>query len=162
MSSGTTSNHAPPGSKSESVVTVLSISPTDADHVFLQHAFSRLNWQVHGVRSRREALTWLRRQPVSVVLCEESLPDCDWKAILRELTAFEDPPVLIVTSRLADDALWAEVLNLGAYDLLVKPFDLTEVFRVVSQAWRHWMNNWERARVRLSATRMPNASAAPA
>jgi DNA-binding response OmpR family regulator len=36
------------------------------------------------------------------------------------------------------------VLNLGAYDLLMKPFDLTEVFRVVSLAWRHWKNDCER------------------
>jgi DNA-binding response OmpR family regulator len=49
-----------------------------------------------------------------------------------------------VTSRVADDSLWAEVLNLGAYDLLMKPFDLTEVFRVVSLAWRHWKNDCER------------------
>ena len=26
------------------------------------------------------------------------------------------PPMLIVTSRLADDALWSEVINLGAYN----------------------------------------------
>ena len=162
MSSGTASNHAPPGNPAENVVTVLSISPTEADHVFLQHAFSRFNWKLHGVRSRREAMAWLRRKPSPVVLCEESLPDCDWKAILRELASLEDPPVLIVTSRLADDALWAEVLNLGAYDLLMKPFDLTEVFRVVGQACRQWKSNWERARLHLSSSRMPKTSAAPA
>jgi CheY-like chemotaxis protein len=38
-----------------------------------------------------------------------------------------DPPMLIVTSRLADDYLWAEALNLGAYDVLAKPFDASEV-----------------------------------
>jgi DNA-binding response OmpR family regulator len=44
------------------------------------------------------------------------------------------PPYLIITSRLADDYMWAEVLNLGAYDLLVKPFDPMEVYRVVGFA----------------------------
>lgn len=146
MSTGTTSNHALPERSPENSVTVLSISPIEADHFFLRNVFSHSNWRVHGVRSLREALTWLRRQPSSVVLCEERLPDSGWKEVLRELGSLEDPPVLIVTSRLADDALWAEVLNLGAYDLLMKPFDLTEVFRVVSLAWRHWKNDWERAR----------------
>ena len=49
-----------------------------------------------------------------------------------------DPPVLIVTSRLADEYLWAEALNLGAYDVLVKPFDASEAVRVLDSAWRHW------------------------
>jgi len=38
-----------------------------------------------------------------------------------------------VTSRLADERLWAEALNLGAYDVLAKPFDSTEAMRVVVQ-----------------------------
>ena len=38
-------------------------------------------------------------------------------------------------SRLADEALWAEVLNLGGYDLLASPFDPIEVDRVVTLAW---------------------------
>jgi DNA-binding response OmpR family regulator len=146
MSSGTTWNHPLPEWSSENSFTVLSISPIEADHVFLRNAFSHSKWRVHGVRSRREALAWLRRQPSPVVLCEETLPDSGWREVLNEIASLQDPPVLIVTSRLADDALWAEVLNLGAYDLLMKPFDLTEVFRVVGLAWRHWKNNWERVR----------------
>jgi DNA-binding NtrC family response regulator len=43
-----------------------------------------------------------------------------------------------VTSRAADERLWAEALNLGAYDVLAKPFDPTEVCRIVSLAWMHW------------------------
>jgi FixJ family two-component response regulator len=43
--------------------------------------------------------------------------------------------MLIVTSRLADEHLWAEALNLGAYDVLAKPFDQEEVIRVLSSAW---------------------------
>ena len=49
-----------------------------------------------------------------------------------------DSPSLIVTSRLADERLWAEALNLGAYDVLAKPFDSTEAMRVVGAAWRAW------------------------
>jgi DNA-binding response OmpR family regulator len=35
---------------------------------------------------------------------------------------------------LADEALWAEVLNLGGYDVLTKPFDPKEVHHAVSMA----------------------------
>jgi DNA-binding response OmpR family regulator len=49
-----------------------------------------------------------------------------------------DPPLLIVTSRLADDRLWTEALNLGAYDVIAKPFDRKEVDRVLNLAWARW------------------------
>jgi DNA-binding response OmpR family regulator len=37
---------------------------------------------------------------------------------------------------LADEYLWAEVLNLGGYDLLAKPFRDPEVKRVLAAALR--------------------------
>jgi len=56
------------------------------------------------------------------------------------MLSLPDPPFLVVTSRLADDRLWAEALNLGAYDVLAKPFDKTEVNRIVRSAWLRWTN----------------------
>ena len=47
-------------------------------------------------------------------------------------------PNVIVTAAISDEALWAEVLNLGGYDVLAQPFDSIEVSRVVSSAWRRW------------------------
>ena len=48
---------------------------------------------------------------------------------------------LVVTARLADDQLWAQALNLGAYDVLAKPFDEQEVIRTLSLAWIHWAHS---------------------
>jgi len=45
-------------------------------------------------------------------------------------------PALIVTSNAGDEALWAEVLNLGGYDVLAQPFDQNEVARVIASAGR--------------------------
>ena len=43
-------------------------------------------------------------------------------------------PNLVVTSRLADDRLWAEVLNLGGWDVLSTPFEAAELIRVLFAA----------------------------
>ena len=51
---------------------------------------------------------------------------------------FRALPLLIVTSRLADAYLGAEVLNLGGYDVLAKPFKSAEFIQVMSMAWRRW------------------------
>ena len=67
---------------------------------------------------------------------------------MENILVLPDPPVLIVTSRLADEYLWAEALNLGAYDVLAKPFDASEVIRVLYSAWRHWTDLRDRNPVR--------------
>ena len=66
-----------------------------------------------------------------------------WRDVLLETQGLVPSPQLIVTERSADGALWAEVLNLGGYDLLSTPFDAEEVLRVVAMALRPfpvWVN----------------------
>jgi hypothetical protein len=46
----------------------------------------------------------------------------------------DNPPRFIVADRLADNRLWSEVLNLGGWDLIAKPFDAKEVLHIVTVA----------------------------
>jgi DNA-binding response OmpR family regulator len=87
-------------------------------------------------RDCRDAAERLSRTAISVVICDTDLPDGDWKDVLQQVQQARSTPVLIVTSRVADHSLWAEVLNLGGYDVLAQPFDREEVTRVVTSAVR--------------------------
>ena len=80
----------------------------------------------------------LAAEPVQVVIAESRLPDGDWKNVLLELDRLPSPPNLIVASRTADDRLWAEVLNIGGYDVLAQPFEAEELRRVVAAAGRQF------------------------
>jgi FixJ family two-component response regulator len=73
-----------------------------------------------------------------VVITERDLPPYSWKDLLEQLALMTNPPRLIVASNNADAQLWGEVLNLGAYDVLPKPFQSAELFPSVSSAWRAW------------------------
>ena len=42
------------------------------------------------------------------------------------------------TPRLAEGHLWVETLNLGACDVLAKPFDAAELEPVLNSAWLDW------------------------
>jgi DNA-binding NtrC family response regulator len=81
-----------------------------------------------------QAVTRLAAARVAVVICETSLPDGTWKDLLEYLHRVNASSVLVVTSEVADESLWAEVLNLGGYDVLAQPFDSEEVTRVVRSA----------------------------
>jgi DNA-binding NtrC family response regulator len=81
----------------------------------------------------------LRSTSFGVVICCGRFEDAHgWKDLLNEIQEMPNPPQLIVADRLADEALWAEVLNFGCYDLLMTPFEAEEVLRVVPMAWSFW------------------------
>lgn len=120
------------------VVTVLLISADAGDHVLMRHVFDHSNWVLYQCRSVEEGLEFLRKQTFAVVIVEERLTGGDWKDALRAFDATARPPKLIVTSYGADSALWAEVINLGGYDVLAKPWNDRELYLAVSQAWLAW------------------------
>ena len=85
----------------------------------------------------RQALERLGHIPVAVVLCDSDLPDGSWLDLFDSVASADDPPLLIVTSRMADERLWAEVLNLGGFDVIAKPFAEKEVLHVLETARMH-------------------------
>jgi hypothetical protein len=66
-----------------------------------------------------------------------------------------------VFSRLADESLWARVLNLGGFDVLMTPFEAEEVLRVTFAAWSHWKCDFG-ARTAKEATRTGRPAAVKA
>ena len=64
------------------------------------------------------------------------MPPGTWKDLFTAMMQLPRAPLLIVASRLADERLWAEVLNLGGHDVLCKPFQTKEVLWVLRSAWQ--------------------------
>ena len=81
------------------------------------------------------AVDRLNQGGIAIVLWDCDLPDGTWLDFLTLIAESPDAPLLIVASRLADERLWAEVLNLGGFDVLAKPFESREVEHVVKTAW---------------------------
>ena len=118
---------------------VLSVSPNDEDCASLEHIF-KSGWTVIASATVASALSVLREIPIPIVICDCDISSGTWREMLDHIALLPDPPLLIVTSRVADERLWAEALNLGAWDVLAKPFDADEVIRVVSIACQHWQD----------------------
>jgi DNA-binding response OmpR family regulator len=129
------------------VVNVLLISPFDEDHQHVRDILKHSNWQQHGARTQKEAFDYLRENVAPVAICESELPDGTWRDVLSNFSQMQCPPLLVVTSRMADDQLWSEVLNLGGYNVLAKPLNTKEVFHVAGTAWMAWKRRWEGPRL---------------
>jgi DNA-binding NtrC family response regulator len=133
---------------------LLAVSPHSKDHLALKQTFRATNWALREARTYREALMILCQDRMPVVICECSLPDGNWEDVLGQTADLPDAPRLIVTSPEPDARLWAEVLNMGGYDVLATPFDQNEVIRVVSGAWRSWESEWSRVKQRWGKTKV--------
>ena len=119
-------------------IPVLSLSPVENDHTTLEQLLPEPQWRVYRADTVMSALPMLRTlRPIPVVVCELDLLPGSWQDLLADTASLPEPPPIIVASRLADDYLWAEALNLGAYDVLAKPFDVDELTRSLSLAWLH-------------------------
>ena len=119
-------------------ISALLVGEYEGDRQLLQGVFREAGWRLLEVRDRQQALRCLEHEPVQVVISEKEGPRWHWKRVLSDLRQLVPTPQLIVTSRTADDSLWAEVLNIGGFDVLPQPFDRDEVHRVVAAARRHF------------------------
>jgi DNA-binding NtrC family response regulator len=121
---------------SRPAVTALLLGSFDSDRSLLRDVFRRYGWELMEASGLREGLTCVRDKSVQVVIASAEQARWTWQSLLERLRALPRSPQLIVTSRNADELLWAEVLNVGGYDVLAQPLDSDEVARVVASACR--------------------------
>jgi DNA-binding NtrC family response regulator len=117
--------------------TLLAVSANEDDLRSLRDILDDSQWIVRSAQSCTEARRWMEREKLAVVACQRTLPDGSWRDLYNLTTSLADPPPVVVVSRHADEKLWAEVLNLGGYDVLASPFEKDEVARVMEMASRH-------------------------
>ncbi len=116
-------------------ITLLTVGSTLEDRQSIESILNSNGWTIQGAKTFREATQLLQSKP-SLILCEKDLPDCTWKDIFRVAQKLDYSAPFVVVSRIADQRLWAEVLNLGGFDMLLKPFEPDEVERVMNMAYR--------------------------
>jgi two-component system KDP operon response regulator KdpE len=97
-----------------------------------------LQWreiEVLGASTGNEALDVVEREHPDIVLLDIGLPDIDGFEVLRQIRAFSDVPVLMLTAR--DDAMdKVKGLELGADDYVTKPFNHLELMARVRAVLR--------------------------
>jgi DNA-binding response OmpR family regulator len=128
----------------EQPCTALAVNLAQEDIISLAGILRGSCWRLREAQTCQEALCFARNGSVPVVLCEPHMSDGNWNTLMGELREVAKPPAVVVVSRLADERFWVEVLNLGGYDVLVTPFDRSEVFRVLFLAWTAFERKAER------------------
>ena len=116
---------------------ILAVGLGEAERISLRSTLMAHELEVQTAAGCLSAFQQLRHRRFAAVVCESTLVDGDWRTVLAHLDLCEPQPRLIVASRLADACLWAEVLNLGGFDVLSTPFQHEDLARTVLHAVLH-------------------------
>jgi hypothetical protein len=109
---------------------VLLVSPHEEDFLSLGEILQNSATVLRLATNLGEARRAIDAAPPAAVIGDSR----DWKDLLQLIQGMPSPPPLIVADRFANERLWGEVLNLGGYDLLTKPFAREEVLHVLKLA----------------------------
>jgi DNA-binding response OmpR family regulator len=121
--------------ESDAPIEILSISAVRDDHKVFRELLEDMACRIGVADTCHSAYRRLNQNRVSIIICARDLPDGTWRNVLNFLGRSSYKPLLIVTSKLVDESFWAEVLNLGGFDVIAKPFLPREVRHVVKTAF---------------------------
>lgn len=116
--------------------TVLLVAGESGERSRLQAMLQEANCRVLLCARGRDAMELV--EFASVVIFEAPLPDCRWQEILHAMQSMDRPPAVIVTSSQAAGTLWAEAVNLGAFDVITQPIRADEALHAVRGAHRQF------------------------
>lgn len=102
----------------------------------LSRIFSNNGWAVWEGAGRSDAAQCLSLNPSALIVTDRELPDGTWQDILALAHAVAPETRVLVTDPHADEALWADVLYSGGFDVLAQPLDEDEILRVSASAVR--------------------------
>ena len=120
-------------------VSILTVLCDPEERTSFLSQLCRHKWDIQSATSFEKALAYLRASTVGVVVAQyQPSGRLSWRSLLDELHRSTPAPRLIVTDQLADKAMWAEVMNSGADDLLTQPYSRDDIFRVLARAWCSW------------------------
>jgi len=109
----------------------------------------KVQHELHVASDGEEAMAFLRRQESfrqaprpDLILLDLNLPRKDGREVLAEIKADPDLmaiPVIILTSSQAEEDI-LKSYNLYANGYIVKPVDLDQFFKVITQIKEFWMS----------------------
>lgn len=107
--------------------TILVVDDEPKLRTVLQEFFQLHGFTVTTAASGEEAIEELERSKPSVILLDIKMPGMDGLVTLKKIKALRPDPVVIMMTGLEEEGLLAQAVALGAYDYLVKPFDLSYI-----------------------------------
>jgi two-component system, NtrC family, response regulator AtoC len=100
---------------------------------FLAKALSQEGYQTISCPTGREALEMVREREVDLILLDNKLPDLNGIDILKEIKRDRPKVSVIIMTAFGTTGTAIEAMRLGAFDYVLKPFELNEISELVAK-----------------------------
>lgn len=94
-------------------------------------------FQVRTAETGEAGLDVLRHEDIHVVLLDIRLPGIDGMEVLRRIKTLDENVDVIMITAVKNVRVAVDAIKLGAYDYLVKPFEIDEVLSLLRRALDH-------------------------
>jgi len=118
------------------VTSVLVIDDEVQIRRLLRVALEKLGYAVHEAATGADGLQMVLGKKPDLVLLDLGLPDKDGAAVLAELRSWSTIPVIILSVRNSEEDI-VHLLDAGADDYIIKPFNTGELTARMKVAIRH-------------------------
>ena len=104
----------------------------------LEIAFRKKGHLVETVLNGQSAKKKIESQVYDLIISDIRMPDLTGIELLEYARETHNPAAFILITAVPSMSTAITALNLGAYDVLAKPFERKELIRSVSLAWLNW------------------------
>ena len=97
----------------------------------LTRRFVMENYFCVTATTSKEALHHFYKNQISLIICDVKMPEMDGLKLLENMKALDTDTMMIMMTGYPDIDIAVKAMRMGAYDFIIKPFDLESlVFKV--------------------------------
>jgi DNA-binding NtrC family response regulator len=109
------------------------------DEKDVHYSFRRVlgdDYELLAARTGREGLSIFRDQKPDLVLTDVRMPEMDGMAVLKEIRKTDPKALVIMMTAYGTTQTAIEAIKAGAYDYVLKPFDIQKIKQLIQDAMR--------------------------
>jgi len=119
-------------------IPIVALVSCDQDRDALTHIAARERWDLHLAESCEDAHFTASQLSAPVIVFDRDWPGAGWRNVVQNLASAAHQPCVILSTSVADEYLWQELIGCGGYDMLAKPLRAEDAARVIKLALSYW------------------------
>jgi DNA-binding NtrC family response regulator len=119
---------------SDRSIRVVALLAEDSDQSVIIDVCQQNQWELFMVETVEDIRQRTRQIEPQIVLIDRDIAGGSWRVAMSSLTSCSTGTCITLVSSVMDGYLWNEVVRNGGYDVLIKPLQPDEVYRIVKLA----------------------------
>ena len=111
-----------------------------------------LGYSVSAASDGEEALNILKKEYYELVITDIKMPQMDGLSLLKEINKLKKDIIIIMLTGLATSDTAVEAMRSGAFDYIVKPFNIEKIIDVVARADKEFRKRCESIQLKETAS----------